>query len=377
MKKLRFVLLLGLFLIIPQTGWAHKPSDSYLSLEFERDTVAVRWDIALRDLEYAIGLDADGDGEITWGELRIRHAAIGSYALAHLKIMNGGESCDPSSLRQAVEDHSDGAYTVLTFELGCPFTHSPLTLDYRLFFDLDPSHRGLLRIDYPTGTQTAVLSPEQPQLILQPTAHSRGQQFLDYWREGVWHIWLGFDHLLFLITLLLPAVLRREDGHWRQVDGFRTVMTEVVGVVTAFTIAHSLTLSAAVLGWISLPSRWVESVIAATVLVAALNNLYPFVRTRLWVLAFSLGLIHGFGFASVLVDLGLPSSAVALALGGFNLGVETGQLAVVIALLPLAYVLRNSWFYRRALLQMGSAGIAVIAVTWLLERSLDVPLLPF
>jgi hypothetical protein len=266
---------------------------------------------------------------------------------------------------------------VLTFNLDCRHTHSSLTLDYRLFFDLDPSHRGLLRIDYPTGTQTAVLSPEQPQLTLQPTAHSRWRQFLDYWREGVWHIWLGFDHLLFLITLLLPAVLRREAGQWRQVDSFRTVVTDVVGVVTAFTVAHSLTLSAAVLGWISLPSRWVESVIAATVLIAALNNLYPVVRTRRWVLAFSLGLIHGFGFASVLVDLGLPSSAIALALGGFNLGVETGQLTVVIGLLPVAYILRSSWFYRRAVLQTGSAGIAVIAMAWLLERSLGVPLFPF
>jgi len=370
-------LVFGILLTMPLLSWAHKPSDSYLTIGFEQGTVAVRWDIALRDLEYALGLDTNGDGTITWGELRTQHSVVSSYALARLDVTRSAGSCSPYSLQQAVENHSDGAYTVLTFNLDCPHPNSPLVLDYRLFFDLDPSHRGLLRIDYPTGTQTAVLSPEQPQLTLQSTAHSSWRQFLDYWREGVWHIWLGFDHLLFLITLLLPAVLHREAGSWRQIDSFRAVTIEVVGVVTAFTVAHSLTLSAAVLGWISLPSRWVESVIAVTVLVAALNNLYPIVRTRRWVLAFSLGLIHGFGFASVLVDLGLPSSAIALALGGFNLGVETGQLAVVIGLLPLAYALRNSWFYRRAVLQMGSASIAVIATAWLLERSLGIPLLPF
>ncbi|MEZ5582303.1 MAG: HupE/UreJ family protein [Candidatus Competibacteraceae bacterium] len=326
MKRLGFSLLLGVLLIVPVSGWAHKPSDSYLTLWFAQDnTVTVRWDIALRDLEYALGLDANGDGVITWGELRARHAAISSYALARLDLASGEETCQPHSLGQAVENHSDGAYAVLTFNLDCESTNEPLTLDYRLFFDLDPSHRGLLRVDYPTGTQTAVLSPEQSKLVLQSTAHSSWRQFLDYWREGMWHIWLGFDHLLFLITLLLPAVPRREAGNWRQVDSFRTVTIEVVGIVTAFTVAHSLTLSAAVLGWVSLPSRWVESVIAVTVLLAALNNLYPIVRTRRWILAFSLGLIHGFGFASVLVDLGLPNSAIVLALGGFNLGVKPGN----------------------------------------------------
>ena len=112
-------------------------------------------------------------------------------------------------------------------------------------------------------------------------------------------------------------------------------------VVTAFTVAHSITLSLAALGVISLPSRLVESAIAASVVLAALNNVCPVVYGGRWIIAFCFGLIHGFGFASVLTDLGLPQDSLLLALVAFNLGVELGQLAIVAVFLPIAYALRG------------------------------------
>ncbi|MCK7494395.1 MAG: HupE/UreJ family protein [Comamonadaceae bacterium] len=145
--------------------------------------------------------------------------------------------------------------------------------------------------------------------------------------------------------------------------------------MTAFTLAHSLTLTLAVLGVVDLPSRLVETVVALTIVLAALNNLFPLVTTRRWSLAFALGLIHGFGFASALRDLGLPSNALALALAGFNLGVETGQLAIVAAVLPLAFALRQTWLYRRLALPVGSAAVALLALVWCLERGLNISLL--
>ena len=146
-------------------------------------------------------------------------------------------------------------------------------------------------------------------------------------------------------------------------------------VVTSFTVAHSITLSLAALSVISLPSRLVESTIALSVLLAALNNLKPLVAERRWAVAFAFGLIHGFGFASVLTDLGLPQGALLLALVGFNLGVELGQLAIVGAFLPVAYALRGSWFYRRLVFSGGSAAIALVAAVWLAERVFDLKLL--
>jgi hypothetical protein len=161
------------------------------------------------------------------------------------------------------------------------------------------------------------------------------------------------------------------------VERFATAFWGVFKVVTAFTVAHSITLTLAVLGVIDLPSRLVESVIAASVVAAALNNVRPLVIGRLWTVAFGFGLVHGFGFASVLADLGLPQGALALALVGFNVGVELGQLAIVGLFLPLAYALRGSVFYRRWMMVGGSLAIALLAGAWLVERAAGVSVLGF
>ena len=196
-------------------------------------------------------------------------------------------------------------------------------------------------------------------------------------REGVWHIWIGLDHILFLLSLLLPSVLvwQAAKQKWHAVDRFGEAFVDVLKVVTAFTIAHSITLSLAALGVVDLPSRWVESVIAASIVVAALNNLWPRVVGRLWMVAFGFGLVHGFGFASVLADLGLPQDALVIALVGFNIGVELGQLAIVIVFLPLAFALRRTALYRRWVMVGGSAVIALLAAVWFVERAFEVKLL--
>jgi HupE / UreJ protein len=196
-------------------------------------------------------------------------------------------------------------------------------------------------------------------------------------REGVWHIWIGFDHILFLLSLLLPAVLVWRAPRWHPVDAFASAFWEVLKVVTAFTLAHSITLSLATLGVLSLPSRAVESAIAASVVLAALNNVRPVFTGRRWMVAFGFGLIHGFGFASVLGDLGLRQGTLLLALVGFNAGVEVGQLAIVAAFLPLAYGLRRSWFYRRLVMAGGSLLIAAVAALWFAERAFNLSVLPF
>jgi hypothetical protein len=370
-------------LLFCNAALAHKPSDSYLTLRIEETAVHGQWDIALRDLEFAIGLDADGNGEITWGELKARRSETEAYALARLKISADGKSCALVPADFLVDDHSDGAYAVLRFGADCGAVggrpaNAPASLEiaYSLFFDLDPTHRGLLRFESGGGAQTGVLSPERPRLSFRAGESSRLAQFFDYLREGVWHIWIGFDHILFLLSLLLPSVLILRKNEWQAAEHFREPFWDVLKVVTSFTVAHSITLSLAALSVVSLPSRLVESTIALSVVLAALNNLKPLVAERRWAVAFAFGLIHGFGFASVLADLGLPQGALLLALVGFNLGVEVGQLAIVGTFLPLAFLLRRSGFYRRLIFTGGSAAIALVASVWLAERALDVKLWP-
>lgn len=355
---------------------AHKPSDSYLSLDVKGSQVSGQWDIALRDLDFALNLDQDGNGELTWDEIRAQHGAISSYALARLTLSNGDAACAIEPGQQLIDNHTDGAYTVLRFSATCPGTLSTLDVGYRLFAELDPQHKGLLKLSYDGATSTAIFSPEALRQALSLRAPSRWMQFVDYVKHGVWHIWIGFDHILFLLSLLLPAViipLVAKDS--RETQTFRAAAIDVLKVVTAFTLAHSITLTLASMHVLALPSRWVESAIAASVVVAALNNIFPLFRGKRPHAAFVFGLIHGFGFASVLADLGLPQGAMALSLAGFNIGVELGQLAIVAVFLPLAYLSRRTWFYKQ-LMTTGSAAIALIAAVWLFERAFDMKVLP-
>ena len=219
-----------------------------------------------------------------------------------------------------------------------------------------------------------MFSADRPRQIVGGESGGPLAQFAAYVHEGIWHIWLGFDHILFLLSLLLPAVLVRRDGKWQSAPDFRAAFWDVAKIVTAFTLAHSITLTLAALGIVSLPSRLVESAIALSVVLAALNNVFPVVARGRWIAAFAFGLLHGFGFAGALADLGLPAGSLALSLAGFNIGVELGQLAIVSVFLPVAFALRATWTYRRVVLAGGSAVIAAIAGVWLVERAFDVPL---
>lgn len=363
MQRLLFALLLCCA-VLP--AHAHKPSDSYLSLDVQGQRVIGQWDMALRDLDYAIGLDQDGNGQLTWDEVRARHAAIAAYALAQLDIASGGQACRITPGAQLLDHHTDGAYSVLRFEAACAAPVAVLDIAYRLFADLDPQHKGLLRLTRDGVTSTAIFEPANAQQRLSLATPDRLRQFAAYVKDGVWHIWIGYDHILFLLSLLLPAVLLAAPA-----NKLRDAFMDVLKVVTAFTVAHSLTLSLASLSLVSLPSRLVESAIAASVVLAAVNNIYPLFRGRRPWAAFLFGLIHGFGFASVLRDLGLPQGALLSGLLGFNLGVELGQLCIVAVFLPLAYALRDTRFYRR-LLTTGSGAIALVAVIWFAERAFDV-----
>lgn len=368
--------LLAVLLALSASGaLAHKPSDSYLAVRIEGDSVTGQWDIALRDLDFAIGLDDNGDGDITWGELKAHHTEIAAYALARLKLQSGGAECRVHSTGFLVDDHSDGAYSVMRFAGACPAEAGTIEISYSLFADLDPQHKGLLRLEHGSGTRTGIFSPERATQSFELARISALTQFLDYGREGMWHIWIGFDHILFLLSLLLPAVLALEGGRWKAVERFPPAFWDVFKIVTSFTVAHSITLSLAALGVVSLPSRLVESGIATSVVLAALNNVFPLVHGRRWMVAFAFGLIHGFGFASVLRDLGLPQGALLIALVGFNLGVEGGQLAIVSAFLPVAYFLRATWFYRRLVFVGGSLGIVTVAGIWLVERAFNVKII--
>ncbi|HEY5921815.1 MAG TPA: HupE/UreJ family protein [Kofleriaceae bacterium] len=339
-------LVIGILIATAAPAFAHKPSDAHLRLDVDGDQLVGRLDVAVRDLDAALSLD-DGDSELTWGELDAARPRIAQYIAGRL-----GFGCATTLGDGALVDLSDGAYWSTPLTVHCAPRTLPIT--YSLLFDVDAQHRGLVHI----GSQTLIVRDAQPVSV----ELAGGTVLGTFVREGVWHIWIGIDHILFLVCLLLPAVWT--SGHRRK--SLREVCIEVFEIVTAFTLAHSITLVISAVGLFTLPSRLVETAIALSVVAAALNNIVRVVDAR-WAVAFALGLLHGFGFSSVLIDLGLPSRELIGALLGFNLGVELGQAAIVVGLLPLLYLIRSTLAYR-VLLFAGSGAVAVIASLWTYQR---------
>jgi hypothetical protein len=356
------------WLFVVSTAQAHIASNGFLTLNVEGNKLSGSIELAMRDAELAVGLDDNRDGRITWGEVRAHQRDLELYVRSKLTIGDGTRHCQEEFASVEVNERVDGNYLWLPLTVTCA-TSSQLTklsIDYQLMQGIDPSHRGLLAVTAWGATQTGVLNGAQSIALNHPSVW---RAFTEYLQTGVWHIWSGIDHLLFLLSLLLPAVLRRRDQHWEAVPLAKPAFINILKVVTAFTVAHSVTLSLAAFDIVRLPSRLTESVIAASIVIAALNNIFPKVTEGRWRIAFAFGLLHGFGFASVLADMGLPPGARVISLVSFNLGVEAGQLAVVLAVMPLAYAIRATTFYRQTVMRWGSSAIAALAFVWLIQRA--------
>ncbi|GAC1453322.1 MAG: HupE/UreJ family protein [Steroidobacteraceae bacterium] len=348
---------------------AHVASNSFLSLHVTGGVVDGSLELAVRDAEIAVGLDADHDGKVTWGEVRAAQGALVLYLRQHLQLSQAEGYCELRFGAVQINERIDGNYLWQPFTAVCPAAPRALTIDYRLLDQEDPSHRGLLTLTAQGVAQTAVLGGSRSLQSFDLRHPSMWHAFVEYLQAGIWHIWSGIDHLLFLLSLLLPAVLLRRGRRWHAVPQAAPALLNIIKVVTAFTLAHSITLSLAAFDIIRLPSRLTESVIAGSIVVAALNNVFPLVTEARWRIAFAFGLLHGFGFAAVLAEMGLPQGARLVSLVAFNLGVEAGQLAVVLAVMPVAYLLRSTRFYQGALLPWGSTGIAGLALVWLIQRA--------
>jgi hypothetical protein len=363
-------LLLTLTVAFCGSALAHKSSDSYLSLNVSERGVTGQWDIAVRDLGSAIEIDTNNDGEITWGEVRLAKEAISTHALTNLRIEQGAIRCPLRTEPHTLVEHSDGIYLRLPLSAQCELKSDlPLTIGYTFLRGIDAQHRGLLALNSFGATSTRVLDPAATPLQSSLTDAKSSHSLLDFIGEGMHHIVIGIDHVLF-VALLVIATLRDHAS------GIRTAIRPLVGVVTAFTVAHSITLALAVFGWVNLPTRWVETLIALSVFVCALDVFRPFLRWPRWMFAFGFGLLHGLGLASALTALTLESDARISALFGFNVGVEIGQLAIALVALSALHLLSQTATRANSMARFASLPIAVIALIWMVERSTEVKLLP-
>lgn len=362
--------LLACLLLLLTSAATHAHTLSVAHVDVSRqgdDAVLVEVDVALRDLALTMPLDLDGDNAITWGELRQQQPSLERLMLQGMKLGSSNASCALRPLALGTRSYDGIAYASVAFSSDCsPATG--LVLEYNLLFDQDPAHRAIVAWRLRDDVQTDILQADIQVARFTPTAANGAATFMQFLREGVSHILGGIDHLAFLLALLLPAVLVRQDGRWQPTPRVAGSLRSVAGVVTAFTLAHSITLSLAALGIVRPNGQLVEVVIAGSVLLAALNNIRPVVTGRVWLVALAFGLIHGMGFARALQDLGLPKGQELLALLGFNLGVELGQLGVVALMFPILAAMRRRNWYPKIAMPTLSGLIAVAAVYWLWQR---------
>jgi hypothetical protein len=345
-------------------AFAHEGSTSYLALDARDKTGAVagRYDVALMDVALGMPLDVDGDGQLRWSEVEAAGPVIARTIGAGLQVTRGNSACTPRFGRPWLTKRLGQVYLSLDFEADCVAT-GPVAVASSLFFDADAYHRVLVSLRTPSTAFAATLAPGSRHWA-EPSQASAWRTALTFVGQGTWHVWTGYDHLVFLLLLLLPAVVTRAGEASRG----RAVALDLARIVTTFTIAHSITLGLAATGTVRLPPQPIEVAIAVSLVVAGLLNLAPrFGRLRL-PLAFGFGLVHGFGFANALAGLDLGNAAVLPVLAGFNVGVELANLCVIAAVLPLLlWTGRFAWYAPRAMPAMSLVSAALGAM-WMIQR---------
>ncbi|MHA7810654.1 MAG: HupE/UreJ family protein [Marinobacter adhaerens] len=349
---------------------AHKASDSFLYLD--NGPTELRIDVALRDLALLTSIDSNGDRQVSGQELRQARSEITRTVESALTFSNSSGNCDLAGRKWGISAHSDGLYSAARYAIQCPDGEPPRALEYNLLFEQDALHRGLVSLDYDGQKHLTVLGPDSRTLDLTGT-DTTGYfgVFTTFVYEGVIHLLIGLDHILFLLVLVIPATLStsKNQASSGQSPALRGRLLELAGIITAFTLAHSITLALAALNIVSLPIAWVETVIALSIGLAALNVAWPILGRKTWKLAFGFGLVHGFGFASVLGDLTSGVSGLAVALAGFNLGVELGQLALLVVGFPVLYYLGKNRIYQEGAVPVMLAGIGAISLFWVVQRA--------
>lgn len=355
---------------------AHMGSATYGRLTPTADPARVHYQLLLNgiDLHEPLGITDTGH-TITAGDITAGKPRLLSYLGQRVHFEGDGAPCrlQPQSV-EAVDESQ--LFARVEYEVVCPAAIRQLALEYDLFFDLDARHIGYVAVG---GTTARLTAPDNTRLVWQ-VGHALPGGFFDFVRAGIHHILSGIDHLMFLISLLLMAVVARGVGPGQsdvRIRPVREALSYTGAIVTSFTIAHSMTLIGAALGWFELPSRLVESAIAASIAFVAIDNAIRLDPPRRYLVTFGFGLVHGMGFASMLRPL-LPPRDVVVPLLTFNAGVEIGQLGVVLLCMPLLYGLARTLgprAYRRAVLPIGAVVLGGFGLIWFFERLLGITIL--
>ncbi len=389
LQKLQSLFLLVASLLTTPQALAHKASDAYARISGNADGLQVQLSVALQDLDATLpSLDANEDRELTWGEVKAAVPAVQTLLTQRVQAQCSDQIQDTTWVYEALESRSDGVYLRARTRMACAGAQN-LALRYTLMDGIDPTHRLLVSGNAGGQSMAKVLSSTKPMLMLtsataaetpakvaEPAtsatmvSQSGWDVFASFFPEGIHHIATGYDHLAFLLALLLP--LRFWPGALQSAGATTTAngqrgLRSLVLTVTAFTLGHSITLVLATLGAGESPN-WVEPVIAISIGIAAWLNLYPRPRLHAPALALGFGLIHGLGFAGIMREAQVEGAHLGWALAGFNLGVEAGQLVGVALWCIVSSVIARWQHYERVVVRGGSWALMGVATFWTIER---------
>ncbi len=355
---------------------AHELSTTFISAELHDDgNLAGQLKLDILDLKEVVTLDIDGNGELTWGEIEASRDAIQNYVTNGFRFYAGTQQC-MLNLNNQLELQELNSVTYLVQSFSSPLYSSPkcageeqLSFEYSLLFDAATNHKAIVSLRVASEEYVFIIDNENSRnsINVELNESSSWSTFWAFIYQGIFHILIGLDHILFLFTLLLTLCFYRHLGEWRSVDSKSVIIKKTLLIITSFTIAHSITLSGTALGIIPVMGSWIEIVIAASILFNVFNNLFPMIK-NLSVITFLFGLIHGMGFAGALSEFGFTQEHQLLSVLGFNLGVEIGQLGLLVIFLPILLRLRKSNFYRWYGMQLLSLLIGAVAIYWILER---------
>ncbi len=357
----------------------HTRGESYVFLEFQESTIDGRFEFRYSDLKEKLGIDVFVNKEPSIEILEENTPKIIDYVNRNFSIGPVSGSDYEILFEKQKLFNSEGGWAQFEFTLNSGPVPAELEVTYNMGFENDSRHRGILVIekgDWPnedyqmrmamifdSDDNNQILDTNNPPELMTPVAM--------IW-QGVLHIWIGIDHILFLLALALPIVLIKQDNTWQPVNKLGSSLRSLVSIVTVFTIAHSVTLALASLDIITLPSRLVESIIALSIILVALNNVLGRKQNTSLIIILLLGLFHGLGFASVMADLPFRIADISvfiLIILAFNVGVEIGQLAILVVVFPVLYALRNTSLYTPIVLKGGSTVLILIATYWFIERA--------
>jgi len=348
------------------TAFAHNPDTSYAQVKLTDSQVSVRLTYDLFTLGKIVRVDADGDGRITREELSRATPAIEKFLRAHVQLeLNGtkvglgklgelGWPPDKGDVIEAADWHTADGLVHFPFIKDVIETPQTAALEFDFFDDLGPQHTVLGTFACQGRPLEVSFTQTEPDYLFDTgMVPSLGSRLLSFLELGVKHIFLGYDHLCFLLALIVVSRFR-----------------ELLKIVTAFTLAHTLTLILTATQIVTLPMRLVEAGIALTIIYVALENLWIKSANKRWRLAFCFGLVHGFGFANLLQQLGLPPSGLIRPLVSFNVGVEIAQLGIVLALLPF-FVWLGQWPHGAKVKNAISFAIFLLGLGWFSTRAFN------